>query len=63
MPEREAISKKYRLMNNQKNKESLRDTERRALPFFVEFVKFAAAFAVIIAVALITLQFASAAML
>lgn len=33
----------------------------RMLPFFVEFVKFSAGFAVIIAVALITLRFASAA--
>lgn len=32
------------------------------LPFIVEFVKFASAFAVIIAVALLTLHVASAAM-
>jgi len=32
------------------------------LPFFVEFVKFSTAFAVIIATALLTLQAASAAM-
>jgi hypothetical protein len=38
------------------------DTERRMLPFFVEFVKFASGFAAIIAVALFTLHFASAAM-
>jgi len=49
-------------MNNQKNKESLRARERRALPFFVEFVKFASGFAAIIAVALLTLHVASAAM-
>ncbi|MFA6519825.1 MAG: hypothetical protein WCT41_03335 [Candidatus Paceibacterota bacterium] len=38
------------------------DKERRMLPFFIEFVKFATGFAVIIAVALITLHAASAAM-
>jgi len=36
--------------------------ERRMLPFVVEFVKFATAFAVIIAIALLTLHIASAAM-
>ncbi len=36
--------------------------ERRALPFFIEFVKFATVFAVIISVALLTLHVASAAM-
>ena len=41
-------------MNNQKNK--------RILPFFIEFVKFATSFAVIVAVALIALNAASAAM-
>lgn len=49
-------------MNNQKNKESLRDKELRALPLLVEFVKFSATFAVIIAIALLTLHVASAAM-
>lgn len=49
-------------MNNQKNKETLVEKERRALPLVVEFVKFSAAFAVIIALALLTLQVASAAM-
>jgi hypothetical protein len=49
-------------MNNQKNKESRRAAEQRMLPFFVEFVKFATGFAVIIAVALLTLHVASAAM-
>jgi len=49
-------------MNEQTNKESLRARERRMLPFFVEFVKFSAAFAVIIAAALLTLHAASAAM-
>jgi hypothetical protein len=34
-------------------------TGRRALPFFVEFVKFSTGFAVIIAAALLTLRFAS----
>ncbi|MFA6408128.1 MAG: hypothetical protein WCW36_01450 [Candidatus Paceibacterota bacterium] len=47
-------------MKNQDN--SQRSTARRALPFFVEFVKFSAGFAVIIAAALITLHVASAAM-
>lgn len=53
---------------NQKNnlpagrqEKSLRDRERRVLPFFVEFVKFASAFAVIIALALITLHITSVA--
>lgn len=50
-------------MNNQKNNtESLAARERRALPFFVEFVKFAVAFAVIMMFALIALHAASAAM-
>jgi hypothetical protein len=49
-------------MNNQRNRESLRERERRMLPFFVEFVKFASGFAVIVAAALVTLQVASAAM-
>jgi hypothetical protein len=49
-------------MNNPQNKDSLRAQERRALPFFVEFVKFATGFAVIIAVALVALHAASAAM-
>ena len=45
----------------------LRDTsrqirERRMLPFFVEFVKFATGFAVIVATGLLTLHVASAAM-
>ncbi|MDD2657801.1 MAG: hypothetical protein PHD04_04060 [Candidatus Pacebacteria bacterium] len=43
-------------MNNQKN------NARRMLPFVTEFVKFSAAFATIIAVALITLHVASVAM-
>lgn len=49
-------------MNNLRDKENLRARERRMLPFFVEFVKFSTAFAVIIAVALLTLHVASAAM-
>lgn len=49
-------------MNNQQNKESLRARERRMLPFFIEFVKFSSGFAAIVAVALFTLQVASAAM-
>ncbi len=39
-----------------------KNTPRRALPFFIEFVKFSTGFAVIIAVALFTLHAASAAM-
>lgn len=35
---------------------------RRALPFFIEFVKFATGFAAILAVALLTLHVASAAL-
>lgn len=54
--------KKYKSMNNLKNKESFVAKERRLLPFVVEFVKFATAFAVIIAIALLTLHIASAAM-
>lgn len=49
-------------MSNPRNKESLRERERRMLPFFVEFVKFASGFAAIVAAALITLQVASASM-
>ncbi len=56
-------------MNNQQNnppvgetKESLETKERRMLPFAVEFVKFFIAFAVIIAIALLCLHFASIAM-
>ena len=48
-------------MNNQKTN-TRRATERRMLPFVVEFVKFATGFAVIVAVALLTLHVASAAM-
>lgn len=46
-------------MRNPKNKN---DTERRMLPFFIEFVKFTTGFAAIIAVALFTLHVASATM-
>ncbi len=35
---------------------------KNKLPFFIEFVKFASGFAVIVAIALITLHAASAAM-
>lgn len=38
------------------------EKQRRMLPFFVEFVKFSTAFAVIIAVALLTLHVASASL-
>ncbi|HUQ30020.1 MAG TPA: hypothetical protein VM103_00660 [Candidatus Paceibacterota bacterium] len=44
-----------------KRQEKTGDDDHRALPFFVEFVKFSASFAALIAVALITLRFASAA--
>ena len=46
-------------MSNPKNKN---DTERRTLPFFIEFVKFTTGFAVIVAAALLALNIASAAM-
>jgi len=55
-------------MNNQKNnplcrtENKRREAERRMLPFAVEFVKFFIIFAVIIAVALLTLHIANAAM-
>ena len=39
-----------------------RDKERKALPFFIEFVEFATGFAAIVATALVTLHVASAAM-
>lgn len=48
-------------MNDQPSKETLR-TEKRTLPFFVEFVKFATGFAVIIAIALVALRASGAAM-
>lgn len=50
----------YIAMDEKKN--DLRNAERRMLPFFVEFVKFATAFAAIVAIALFTLSAASAAM-
>lgn len=53
-------SQKYERMNHKNNARVER--ERRILPFFVEFVKFATAFAAIIAAALLTLHVASAAM-
>lgn len=49
-------------MSNPQNKESLRERERRMLPFVVEFVKFAAGFAAIVALALVALHAAAAAM-
>ena len=39
-----------------------RETERRVLPFVVEFVKFAAGFAAILAIALVALHAAAASM-
>ncbi|MBI4133590.1 hypothetical protein HY478_03175 [Candidatus Uhrbacteria bacterium] len=36
-----------------------RESERRMLPFFIEFVKFSSGFAAIVAVALLTLHVAS----
>ena len=50
-------------MNEPETKEDLITKERRMLPFFVEFVKFSTAFAVIVAIALVALHAASAAML
>lgn len=49
-------------MMTPKDNETLAEKERRALPLVVEFVKFSAAFACIIAIALFTLQVASAAL-
>jgi hypothetical protein len=49
-------------MNPDNDTQTLNSAERRALPFFVEFVKFATGFAVIIATALIALHVASATM-
>jgi len=46
-------------MNNPTAKEN---RPRRALPFFIEFVRFATGFAALIAIALLSLHFASAAM-
>jgi hypothetical protein len=46
-------------MNNPKNRKSIREKEREMLPFFIEFVKFATSFAVIIALALLILTFVS----
>lgn len=56
---RRVISIKYRSMKNQNPNRFA--TERRLLPFFIDFVKFATGFAAIIAVALLTLHAASAA--
>ena len=47
-------------MNNRST--DRRAAERRALPFVVEFVKFATGFAAIIAVALVALHAAAASM-
>ena len=52
---------RYKHMNTHSTKVQ-RGAERRLLPFVVEFVRFSAGFAVIIAVALLTLHVASAAM-
>ncbi|MEK7114040.1 MAG: hypothetical protein AAB850_00620 [Patescibacteria group bacterium] len=49
-------------ISNGMNPKNNRDVERRILPFFIEFVKFATGFVVIIAIALLTLHIASAAM-
>lgn len=45
-------------MNSQKS--NFWESEKRMLPFFVEFVKFATGFAIILALALLTLHVASA---
>lgn len=49
-------------MNGQSNNRESK-IERGVLPFFVEFLRFSTGFAAIIAAALLTLHFASAAML
>jgi hypothetical protein len=43
------------------NNKPTQNTDRRVLPFFIDFVKFACGFAAIIALALLSLHFASAA--
>jgi hypothetical protein len=48
-------------MNNLQKRKRL-ETERRMLPFAIEFVKFFVAFTIIISVALLTLHYAVAAM-
>ena len=48
-------------MNSQQNN-NRRDAERRMLPFVIEFVKFVTGFAIIVAIALLALHFASAAL-
>ena len=60
MLRRRMIWHRYKHMNDPRNDRN--STIRRALPFFVEFVKFSIGFAVIIAVALIALRVADAAM-
>lgn len=50
-------------MSDKKESENTDIRLRRMLPFFVEFVKFSTAFAVIIAVALIALHTVNAAAL
>jgi len=45
-----------------RQEKSIREKERQMLPFAVEFVKFFIAFSIIVAIALLTLHFASAAM-
>jgi hypothetical protein len=54
------ISKRYAPMNSRQNS-SGRERGRGALPFMVEFVKFATGFVIIIACALVGLHFASVA--
>lgn len=48
-------------MNNPQNK-NRQDKARKTLPFFIEFVKFFIAFAVIVAFALLALRVVSAQM-
>jgi len=47
-------------MNNRRN--DAQTSKRRLLPYFIDFVKFSAGFAAIIALGLLTLRAASAAM-
>ena len=47
-------------MNDQENKESFIERERRMLPFFVEFVKFSIGFVVILITALFALRVVAA---
>lgn len=48
--------------NSRQGREARHEAERRMLPFLIEFVKYVTVFVGILALALLTLHFASAAM-